>query len=158
MGATGINHVSVNAHDLDASVRFYEDLFGMTRIATPDFGFPVQWLRLGDQQLHIFERSESQAPSHHHVAINVDDFADVYRRAMAMGVQDAVAFRHHVYELPDGAVQFYVRDPGGNLLEVDHPDVTTLPGDLFEDLRRLPRPQTGEHAQATLFLSRKAAP
>lgn len=152
MAASGVNHVSLCAHDLEASVRFYEDLFGMRRIPTPDFGFPVQWLRLGGQQLHLFERGDEAAPTYAHIAVNVSDFAEVYRRAMAMGIQDGTAFRHHVYELPDGAVQFYVRDPAGNLVEVDWPDVSTLDPDLIEDLRTLPRPQTGEHAAATLYL------
>ncbi len=156
MPALGVNHVSVSARDLETSVRFYEDMFGMTRIPTPDFGYPVQWLRLGDQQLHLFER-DGDAPTHHHVAITVDDFPAVYRRALAQGVEDRVAFRHHVYELPDGAVQLYVRDPGGNLVEVDHPDVATLPPGLIEDLRRLPRPQTGAHARATIFPDRHPA-
>src|SRR6187455_2439899 len=39
-----INHVSVNARDLEESVDFYVDLLGAERIATPNFGLPVQWL------------------------------------------------------------------------------------------------------------------
>ena len=42
-----INHVSVNALDLEDSVEFYVDLLGAERIATPNFGLPVQWLALG---------------------------------------------------------------------------------------------------------------
>jgi len=56
MTATSINHVSVHANDLDASVAFYQDLFGMRRIPTPNFAFPVQWLRLGTQQFHLVVR------------------------------------------------------------------------------------------------------
>ena len=41
MRATGINHVSISAHDLEESTRFYETLFGMERIATPIFDTPV---------------------------------------------------------------------------------------------------------------------
>jgi YD repeat-containing protein len=158
MGVTGINHVSLCAHDLEASVRFYEDLLGADPVPAPDFGFPVRWLRLGDRQLHLFERGDAPAPVHAHVAVDVDDFATVYRRAVATGITDATAFGHHVYELPDGAVQLYVRDPAGNLVEIDHPDVSTLEPGLIEDLRPLPRPQTGEHATATLYPGRRATP
>src|SRR5690348_4875208 len=35
-----INHVSVNALDLQESVEFYVDLLGAERIATPNFGLP----------------------------------------------------------------------------------------------------------------------
>ena len=52
--ATGINHVSISATDLEESTRFYEEVFGMERIPTPIFETPVQWLRVGDLQLHLF--------------------------------------------------------------------------------------------------------
>ena len=36
-----INHVSVNARDLRASVEFYVELLEAELIATPNFGLPV---------------------------------------------------------------------------------------------------------------------
>ena len=66
MTAISINHVSIHAHDLEASAAFYEELFGMQRIPTPTFAFPVAWLRLGRQQLHLFVRSDARAPQFHH--------------------------------------------------------------------------------------------
>jgi lactoylglutathione lyase len=54
-------HVSVHAHDLEESVRFYKDLFGMEEIPAPGFPFPVRWLRIGDLQLYLFQ-SEDPAP------------------------------------------------------------------------------------------------
>ncbi|MFN8122730.1 MAG: VOC family protein [Thermoleophilia bacterium] len=152
MGVVGLNHVSVHARDLEASARFYEDLFGLERIPNPDFGNPTVWFRLGDHQLHLFVRDDCDPPFVQHFAVTVDDFAAVYRRALEMGVQDPEPFGHHVYRLPDGAVQFYVRDPAGNLVEVDFPDADALEPGLIEDLRPLRRPQTGVHATATLFL------
>ena len=56
MRATGFNHVSVHARKLDESVRFYVEVFGMEKIPTYNFAFPVQYLRLGDLQLDLFER------------------------------------------------------------------------------------------------------
>ena len=47
--ASRINHVSVNAKDLAASVDFYVDVFGAEPVATPNFGLPVQWLRLASR-------------------------------------------------------------------------------------------------------------
>ena len=66
MSAISINHVSIHAQDLERSATFYEQLFGMERIPTPTFAFPVAWLRLGRQQLHLFIRSGVQAPPFHH--------------------------------------------------------------------------------------------
>jgi hypothetical protein len=48
----------------------------------------------------------------------------------------------------------YIRDPAGNLVEIDWPDVTTLDRSLFRDLKRLGDsvPQTGDALRATLYL------
>lgn len=154
MKATGFNHVSVNAHNLEESVRFYEEVFGMEKIPTYNFGFPVQYLRLGDLQLHIFEREETQAPTFHHFGIDVDDFEAAYLKAKELGIHDSDAFFNDVYELPDGSVQMYVRDPGGNLVEVDWPDVSTLDMSVLPDIKKLDDrvPQTGEALRATIYL------
>ena len=42
-----------------------------------------------------------------------------------------------IYELPDGGIQMYLRDPGGNLIEVDHPDATTVDRNVVTDVKRL---------------------
>lgn len=138
--------------DLEASVTFYERLFGAVRIPTYLFGFPVQFLRVGDQQLHVFERP-AQAPVFHHFALEVDDFDSLYRAAAEMGVFEGETFGSHAYELPDGAVQLYVRDPAGNLVEIDWPDVTSIASDVREQFGRLSDrvPQTGDALTASLF-------
>jgi catechol 2,3-dioxygenase-like lactoylglutathione lyase family enzyme len=151
--AVTLNHVSVVAHDLEESVLFYEELLGMERIATPNFGFPVQWLRVGERQLHLFERPGA-APSHAHFALEIDDFMGVYRRAKARGALDGDTFGNAMYELPDGGIQLYVRDPAGNLVELDHRDASTIPRDEVPEYAVLADrlPQEGDAARATLFL------
>ena len=120
-----MTHVSVHAHDLEESARFYEELFGMEEIPAPDFPFPVRWLRVGDLQLHLFQ-SEDPAPRTHHFGIDVDDFEAAYRKVGELGVGEGSGYFSRVYQLPDGAVQLYVRDPAGNLVEINWPDATTL--------------------------------
>jgi lactoylglutathione lyase len=135
--ATRFNHVSVRADDLERSAAFYEELFGMERVPAPDLGETrVLWLRLGDQQLHLFRR-ETDTPRYHHFALEVDDFEAVYRAAQERGILDAETFGAALRELPDGSVQMYLRDPAGNLIEVDWPDATTLDGSITTDLVRL---------------------
>ena len=124
-----INHVSVNATDLQESVDFYVDLLGAEPIQTPNFGLPVQWLALGRTQLHLFERA-LQPTSHHHFGISVDDLEPVYRAAEARGAFDDRAFSNHLVELPGDIVQLYLRDPAGNLVEIDHAGKDRLPEDL----------------------------
>src|SRR5437762_99252 len=80
------------AADLAESARFYERLFGMERIPTPVFpDVRVLWLRLGDQQLHLFER-DGPAPRYHHLAFDVDDFEAVYLKARELGLLDSDTF------------------------------------------------------------------
>ena len=105
-----INHVSINARDLQESVDFYVELLGAEPIATPNFGFPVQWLGLGDTQLHLFQKDVTPQ-SHHHLGITVADVDPVYRAAERRDAFDRKAFGNHLVELPGDLVQLYVRDP-----------------------------------------------
>jgi catechol 2,3-dioxygenase-like lactoylglutathione lyase family enzyme len=153
MRATRLNHVSISAPHLEASVRFYVEVLGMERIPTYTFAFPVQYLRLGDLQLHLFERG-TEAPVYHHIALDVDDFEAVYLKVQELGIADDQAFFSPAYELPDGSVQLYLRDPGGNLVEIDWPDATTLDRTVIPELRRLQDEveQTPDGLRATLYL------
>jgi catechol 2,3-dioxygenase-like lactoylglutathione lyase family enzyme len=148
-----INHVSINALDLQESVEFYIDLLGAEPIATPNFGIPVQWLALGRTQLHLFER-DLKPTSHHHLGITVDAIEPVYRAAEARGAFDDESFGNRLVELPGDVVQLYVRDPAGNLVEIDQHGADRLPDDLRSRLKGLWEfnPQTDEQMSARLFV------
>jgi hypothetical protein len=49
--------------------------------------------------------------------------------------------------LPDGAVQMYLRDPAGNLVEVNWPDVTTLDREVIPEIQKI-----GGDPEAVLYL------
>ena len=136
MRATGFTHVSVHANDLDESAKFYEELFGMEEISAPDFPFPVRWFRVGDLQLHLFQ-SDSPAPSGHHFGLDVDDFEAVYEKARKLGVIDDSDYFSNVYELPCGAVQLYLRDPAGNMVEVNWPDVQKVDRSVVGEIHKI---------------------
>ncbi|HVD00203.1 MAG TPA: VOC family protein [Candidatus Dormibacteraeota bacterium] len=129
MTALRLNHVSIHALDLDRSEAFYRELFGMRRIPAPHFGHPVRWLKVGDSQLHLFQRPV-EAPSNHHFAVTVDDLEAVYRTARDRGWLDTARVRR----LPDGAAQMYVRDPSGNQVEVNAADADSLDTALVGEL------------------------
>jgi catechol 2,3-dioxygenase-like lactoylglutathione lyase family enzyme len=150
---TGINHVSVNALDLQESVDFYVDLHGAKPIPTPNFGLPVQWLAVGRTQLHLFER-ELQPTSHHHFGVTVDDLEPAYRAAERRNAFDHGAFGNHLVELPGDVVQMYVRDPADNLVEIDQAGVDRLTDDLRAQLKQLWEfnPQSEENMRGRLFV------
>jgi catechol 2,3-dioxygenase-like lactoylglutathione lyase family enzyme len=149
-----INHVSIGAKDLVESARFYIEVFGAERINTPNFGVPVQWLRVGDLQLHIFVR-EAGAPTFHHFALAVDDFDSVFRATRDRGIHDTDTMGYHLGELPSGQVQLYIRDPGGNLVEVNASDARTLSDDIRREIVRLEdrEPQNESNRRANLYLA-----
>jgi catechol 2,3-dioxygenase-like lactoylglutathione lyase family enzyme len=154
--APRLNHVSVHARDLAESAEFYHEVFGFVPIPAPNFGSPVRWLRIGDLQLHLFSR-ESTAATYHHFGVEVDDLAQVLERARRRDALDGEVYGRLLTLLPDGAVQLYVRDPAGNLVEVIGRDVNALTEDLrarVEELAQL-YPQDAEHRSATLFLDRE---
>ena len=153
MPAVGVNHVSVVAREIEESLRFYEEMFAVERIATPNFGYPVQWLRVGRTQLHLFERPEA-ALTYHHFGLTVDDFEATYRRAEARDAFDRDFSGHHFYELPGDCLQLYLRDPAGNLVEVDAPGASALPASLRSEMQRLADvcPQSPDNLSARLYL------
>jgi catechol 2,3-dioxygenase-like lactoylglutathione lyase family enzyme len=152
-----LNHVSVSAPDLDESVRFYTEVFGMEVLPSPDFGYPLRWLRVGDLQLHLYPRPEPRTSAH--FALEVEDFDALYRRAKEMGICDGQTHRHHLWELDSGEVQLYLRDPAGNLIEIVSPDARALAPETAADMRKRSgdRPPSAEGLEATLFLTRRVA-
>ena len=150
--ATRINHVSIAALDLETSTRFYEDVLGMERIPTPTFASPVQWLRVGDTQLHLFLAEEPAAPLRHHLGITIDDFDAAYE---AVKAHTSDTWGWQLVELPSRQVQLYFRDPAGNLIELNWPDADTLDRSRYPELRRLAEhiEQKPDSEKAVLYLT-----
>jgi catechol 2,3-dioxygenase-like lactoylglutathione lyase family enzyme len=154
MRALRFNHVSISAPDMEASLEFYVGVLGLERIASPDFpDVEVEWLRLGNQQLHLFARAVD-APLYHHIGIDVDDFEAAYLKGRELGLLDPDAFGGtSVRRFLDGAVQMYLRDPAGNLVEVNWPDESTLDPEVVDGIVRIEDqcPQAGAALQASLY-------
>jgi catechol 2,3-dioxygenase-like lactoylglutathione lyase family enzyme len=148
--ATGINHVSIAAKDLDESARFYEEVLGMERIPAPDFAEPVRWLRVGEVQLHLL-LDRGTPPQRTHLGLTIDDFEAAYEAVRARADD---TFGWDLVELPSGQVQLYFRDPAGNLIELNWHDVETLDREKYPELVRLADqlPQSTEALEARLYL------
>jgi catechol 2,3-dioxygenase-like lactoylglutathione lyase family enzyme len=148
--ALRINHVSIPAKDLEESTRFYEDVLAMKRIPTPTFESPVQWLRVGDMQLHLF-LDDDPAPPRHHLGITVDDFDAAYQ---AVKARTSDPWGSQLVELPSRQVQLYFRDPSDNLIELNWPNADTLDRSRYPELRRLADqiPQKSDSEDAVLYL------
>lgn len=67
--------------------------------------------------------------------IIVHDVHAVHLEAKTLRVWHGTTLGHHLRELTGGRVQMDLRDPAGNLAEVDWPDVTTLDRSIVTDLK-----------------------
>ena len=161
-----LTHVSIIAEDVAESAAFYEEVVGCRPIPTPRFGrqadfdaegeIDFQIMRIGDHQLHLWNdpAREIEATRFAHFGIHVDDFEAVYRRAedrdafAAIGVESAPP---QVFEFNDTA-QLYLRDPTGNLVEIDYPDIDELDRSVFADVvtRETTGPDLGVYTEEVL--------
>lgn len=140
-----LHHVNVNVDDLDRAVAFYRDVIGLPLDSTPDQGFRSQFFRLGtNQQIHMNEIADSHQ-FRGHFCIVAPDFVAVFRRAKQAGAIDVQAWGR-VRRLPSGAMQMFVRDPAGNLVEIASARDAVIDAALFRD--ELVEPQPGMYRMA----------
>lgn len=113
-----LNHVALYVRDLAASERFYGEVLGLPPLARPAFGFAGAWFALGGQQLHLIEDTKAQNPANErralHVAFLVEDAAACAAILRERGVSELQGPAPR----PDGAIQVFLWDPDGYLLEL----------------------------------------
>lgn len=143
-----ITHVSVIAEDVEESTEFYENVLGFEVLESVDLESqadyesdettPLQILRAGDLILHLWNDPdrEPEATRLAHFGVHVDDFEAVYREAEERGVFAGLGVDSappRVFDL-NGNAQMYLRDPTGNLVEVDYPDIDELDRSVFAEI------------------------
>ena len=118
MKLRGVQHVALGVTDVEAAVRFYTDVLGCTVVAErPDFGLAGAWLRAGDQQVHLALTPEPPPDTLQHFAIEVDDLDGAIEEIRAAGWKiDPVPLT------PGAGHQAFMRDPSGNLIELNQPE------------------------------------
>ena len=151
-----LTHVSLAVDDLAAAVTFYTELLGLEPLPTPDFqeqedvdgpNTTSAFLRCGDQQFHLFIEPDAEPMLYSHVAIHVDDFEEVYRRAKqldAFAALGELTAQPRIFQI-DRNVQMYLRDPSDNLVEINSPDISALDTDTFDRIihRDIAGPEIG---------------
>jgi lactoylglutathione lyase len=121
-----IIHSMIRVFDLDKSLQFYENCFGLTTAHRLDFpGFALVYLRNPENDAEIeltYNRDRSEPYSHGdgygHVAVCVDDVATERSRIAGLGYapNDIKEFKTE-----NGALiarYFFVQDPDGYKIEV----------------------------------------
>lgn len=124
-----IDHVTLVVKDLEASRKFYVDGLGMDLVERPGFSFGGMWFQAGPTQIHlILEHAESgpagltdrdirPSSRQHHFAFEVDDANAIVGRVKELQIPIVSGPQTR----PDGAVQLFVSDPDGHVVELCSP-------------------------------------
>ncbi len=118
MKITALGHVNVTvAPSLEAAAKyFYGTVMGLQEVPKPaeSSARGGAWYQLDRVQLHLSrEEAIENEGSKRHVCYLVEDLVETERHFRSCGVEVIADSR----PLPDSP-RFYVRDPGGNLIEV----------------------------------------
>lgn len=127
---TGHSHIALIVADLAASAAFYRELLGMREAARPPtFDFAGAWYRAGNAEIHLIAAHEGkQAPGDapnpgpkkpraRHFALEVADMDATLAHLRQHGVPIAAGPQPR----GDGALQVYIHDPDGHLIELCTP-------------------------------------
>lgn len=111
-----LEHVNVTVPAaLEAATKeFYGVTLGLNQVPKPaESRQSGAWYQIGDTQLHLSVDDEPGELSSRHICFSVPDLAEAEQQFRAAGVEVSPDPR----PVP-GSPRFYVRDPGGNRLEI----------------------------------------
>jgi catechol 2,3-dioxygenase-like lactoylglutathione lyase family enzyme len=100
----------------DAMLSFYSRILGLTEIPRPDAvkNDSGAWYQVGNIELHVSrEKNANNQLSRRHFCFQVDDLNTFENHLKEYGVEIIPDQR----PLP-GCVRFFIRDPGGNRIEI----------------------------------------
>jgi catechol 2,3-dioxygenase-like lactoylglutathione lyase family enzyme len=113
-----MNHFTVLTDDLDGTVAFYRNLFGLLPGPRPDLGFPGAWLYTGGQPvLHVVAGRSLPEPRSgviDHMAFSARDLSGVKARLDQAGIAYTLG-----RQAGAGTWQLFCRDPSGARVELD---------------------------------------
>ena len=118
MAVAGMNHFTILTDDVEATIRFYDDLLGLHAGPRPDFDFPGAWLYSGDQPiLHVVggrPRAELKAGVIDHMAFTGRDLAATRALLKSRGIEHSCR-----RQVGSGVWQIFFLDPNGAKVELD---------------------------------------
>lgn len=112
----GMNHFTVLAKDLQATLDFYTRVLDLKEGARPDLGFPGAWLYSGETAvLHVIAGRPVPGPGViDHMAFTATGLREAKKRLDDAGIQYALR-----KQVGAGTWQLFCTDPAGARVELD---------------------------------------
>ncbi len=119
MALTQLLHATLLVQDLAKAQEFYEGLLGLTPVER-SLSFAGRWYQIGAIQIHLIVAAQvvddlvqpDKWGRNRHLAFAITDLA---------AMQQTLEVAHYPYQLSSsGRAALFVRDPDGNLIELQH--------------------------------------
>ena len=121
--APALDHVGIQASDLDRSVAFYTDVLGLKEVPAPFPRTEARWMAFGNGlMLHIIAhgRPDAEHNKWDHFALAYPDLPAMITRLDRLHVAwSDMAGKQAPQRRPDGVTQIFLYDPDGYQIELN---------------------------------------
>ncbi|MBT3284912.1 VOC family protein [Candidatus Bathyarchaeota archaeon] len=114
---TSFNHIGLFVKNLEASMEFYNDFFGVTVVKEfESSGGKIALINIGGGQVELIQRPEPKNVSPNcdwgHIAFQVPDFEEKLKQIETLGLEKRIV------TTPNGGRLCFFTDPDGHSLEL----------------------------------------
>lgn len=118
------DHDALLVKDVNASAKFYNEIFGLKEIPNGGLGDHIRWFELGDKiQFHLIESDElPEKQKGFHLALSTDDLDAFmeFLKSKNIHFENWPGEKGTTNTRPDGIKQIYLQDPDGYWIEVNN--------------------------------------
>jgi lactoylglutathione lyase len=115
---TGVAHIALFVHDVDAARQFYKGLLGYEEpfsLKNPDGSLALTFVKVNDRQyIELFPEREAGSDRLNHISIETDDAEGMRRYLASKGIKVPDSVPHGRI----GNANFNVTDPDGHTVEI----------------------------------------